>query len=161
MFHTFVFLPLTNVLVFLTSFLWGNIGLSVVAMTILVKLVLLPFSYSTTKNQIAIKKIQPLIDDIKKKHPDSTEQTKKIMELYKEHNTNPLSGCLPLLIQLPIIIGLYRVFLQGVSVDPTMLYSFVHAPEHLSNMFLGLNMTSKSILVAFAAGITQFFKLKL
>lgn len=161
MFHTFVFLPLTNVLVFLTSFLWGNIGLSVVAMTILVKLVLLPFSYSTTKNQIAIKKIQPLIDDIKKKHPDSTEQTKKIMELYKEHNTNPLSGCLPLLIQLPIIIGLYRVFLQGVSVDPTMLYSFVHAPEHLSNMFLGLNMTSKSILVAFAAGITQFFQLKL
>ncbi len=161
MFHTFVFLPLTNVLVFLTSFLWGNIGLSVVVMTILVKLILLPFSYSTTKNQIAIKKIQPLIDDIKKKHPDSTEQTKKIMELYKEHNTNPLSGCLPLLIQLPIIIGLYQVFLQGVSVDPTMLYSFVHVPEHLSNLFLGLNMTSKSILVAFAAGITQFFQLKL
>ena len=130
-------------------------------MTILVKLILLPFSYSTTKNQIAIKKIQPLIDDIKKKHPDSTEQTKKIMELYKEHNTNLLSGCLPLLIQLPIIIGLYQVFLQGVSVDPTMLYSFVHVPEHLSNLFLGLNMTSKSILVAFAAGITQFFQLKL
>lgn len=161
MFHTFIFLPLTNVLVFLTSFLWGNIGLSVIVMTILVKLVLLPFSYSTTKNQIAIKKIQPLIDDIKKNHPDSAEQTKKIMELYKEHNTNPLSGCLPLLIQLPIIIGLYRVFLQGVSVDPTFLYSFVHAPEHLSNIFLGLNMTNKSILVAFAAGITQYFQLKL
>lgn len=161
MFHTFIFLPLTNALVFLTSFLWGNIGLSVIVMTVLIKLILLPFSYSTTKNQIAIKKIQPLIDDIKKKHPDSTEQTKKIMELYKEHNTNPLSGCLPLLIQLPIIIGLYQVFLQGVSVDPTMLYSFVHAPEHLSNMFLGLNMTSKSILVAFVAGITQYFQLKL
>lgn len=161
MFHTFVFLPLTNALVFLTSFLWGNIGLSVIVMTILVKLLLLPFSYSSTKNQIAIKKIQPLIDEIKKKHKDTTEQTKKIMELYKEHNTNPLSGCLPLLIQLPIIIGLYQVFLQGVSVDPSLLYSFVHAPEHLSTMFLGLNMTDKSILIALIAGITQYYQLKL
>lgn len=161
MFNTFILIPLTNSLVFLTSFLWGNIGLAVIILTILVKFVLLPFSYSTTKNQIAIKKIQPLIDDIKKKHPDSTEQTKKIMELYKEHNTNPLSGCLPLLIQLPIIVGLYQVFLKGVSVDPALLYSFVHAPEQLSNMFLGLNMTDKSILVALIAGITQYFQLKL
>jgi membrane protein insertase Oxa1/YidC/SpoIIIJ len=56
MFHTIVFIPLTNALVFLTSFLWGNIGLAVVVMTLLIKLILLPLSYSTTKNQIAIKK---------------------------------------------------------------------------------------------------------
>lgn len=161
MFHTLIILPLTNALVFLTSFLFGNIGLAVIVLTILVKLILLPFSFATTKNQIAMKKIQPLIDDIKKAHPDKTVQTQKIMELYKEHNTNPLSGCLPLLIQLPIIIGLYRVFLAGISVDPTTLYSFVHAPAQLSSSLFGINLMSKSLILALLAGITQYFQLKL
>lgn len=161
MFHTYVFLPLTNVLIFLTSHLWGNIGLAVIVMTILVKFILLPFSYSTTKNQIATKKIQPLIDEIKKNTPDKTEQTKKIMALYKEHNANPLSGCLPLLIQLPIIIALYQVFLQGVSVDPSTLYSFVRVPETVSSFFLGIDMTAKSVVLALLAGVTQYFQLKL
>ncbi len=161
MFNTIVFIPLTNVLVSLTGLLWGNIGLAVIFTTILIKLLLLPFSYAQTKSQIAIKKIQPHIDEIKKNTPDKTEQTKKIMELYKEHNTNPLSGCLPLIIQLPIIIALYQVFLQGVSVDPSILYSFVHAPEQISHMFLGVDMTSKSIIIALIAGITQFIQLKL
>jgi YidC/Oxa1 family membrane protein insertase len=161
MFNTIVFIPLTNALVFLTSFLWGNIGLAVIVLTILIKLILLPLSYAQTKSQIAIKKIQPLINDIKKNTPDKTEQTQKIMALYKEHNTNPLSGCLPLIIQLPIIIALYQVFLQGASVDGSVLYSFVHAPEHISNFFLGINMTEKSIIVALIAGIAQYFQLKL
>ena len=77
MFHTLIIQPLTNVLVFLTSFLGGNIGLAVIMMTVLVKLVLLPFAYSTAKSQRDMKKIQPMIDDIKKKHPDTTEQSKK------------------------------------------------------------------------------------
>lgn len=161
MFHTVVFIPLTNALVFLTAHLWGNIALAVIALTIIIKLILFPFAYSTIKNQIAVKKIQPLIDAIKKNIPDKTEQTKKIMELYKEHKTNPLSGCLPLIIQLPIILGLYRVFLQGTTVDPSVLYSFVQAPAHISNFFLGINMTSKSIIVAIIAGVTQYFQLKL
>jgi YidC/Oxa1 family membrane protein insertase len=161
MFHTLIIQPLTNSLVFLTSFLGGNIGLAVVVMTILVKLVLLPFAYATAKSQRAMKKIQPMIDEIKKNHPDTTEQSKKIMELYKEHNTNPFSGCLPILIQLPLIIGLYQVFLQGVSVDPTTLYSFITPPEHLSNTFLGIIMTEKSYLLAILAGVTQYFQLKL
>ena len=59
MFNTIVFIPLTNALVFLTSLLWGNIGLAVIALTILIKIVLLPLSYAQTKSQIAIKKIQP------------------------------------------------------------------------------------------------------
>ncbi len=161
MFNTIVFIPLTNALVFLTSLLWGNIGLAVIVLTILIKLILLPFSYAQTKSQIAIKKIQPLIDDIKKNTPDKTEQTQKIMALYKEHNTNPLSGCLPLIIQLPIIIALYQVFLRGASVDGSVLYSFVHAPETISNMFLGINMADKSIIIALIAGISQYFQLKL
>lgn len=161
MFQTIIILPLTNALVFLTSFLWGNLGLAVIALTIVVKIILFPFSYSTTKNQIALKKIQPLVDEIKKKYTDKNEQAKKMMELYKEHKANPLSGCLPILIQIPIIIGLYQVFLKGVSVDATVLYSFVHAPETLHTFFLGINLAEKSMIIALIAGITQYIQLKL
>jgi YidC/Oxa1 family membrane protein insertase len=160
MFHTIITIPLTNALVFLTSGLWGNVGLAVIALTIIIKLILLPFARSTIKNQLAVKKLQPHLEEIKKNYPDKNEQAKKTMELYKEHKTNPLAGCLPVLIQLPIIIGLYRVFLAGSSIDTTTLYSFVHLPEHLSQMFLGINMTSKSIILALIAGITQFFQIK-
>ncbi len=151
---------MTNVLVFLTSIFGGSIGLAVVAMTILVKIILLPFSYATTKSQIAMKKIQPLMEDLKKQYPNKEEQAKKMMELYKEHNTNPLAGCLPLIIQLPIIIALYQVFLQGTTVDASVLYSFVHMPENISNFFLGINMTSKSAIIAILAGVTQYIQLR-
>lgn len=160
MFHTIIYVPLTNALIFLTSFLWGNIGLAVIALTIIIKLILLPFARSTIKNQIAVKKLQPLLEEIKKNHSDKNEQAKKTMELYKEHKTNPLAGCLPIIIQLPIIIGLYRVFLAGTSIDTTTLYSFVSLPSHLSQMFLGIDMTSKSIILALIAGITQYLQLK-
>lgn len=159
MFNTILLIPMTNVLVFLTS-IFGNIGLAVIAMTVLIKIILLPFSYATTKSQIAMKKMQPHIDDLKKQYPDKEEQSRKMLELYKEHNTNPLAGCLPLIIQLPIIIALYRVFLQGVSVDPSVLYSFIHAPEQISNSFLGINMTSKSAVIAVLAGLSQYVQLR-
>jgi YidC/Oxa1 family membrane protein insertase len=160
MFHTIIYEPLTNALVFLTSFLWGNIGLAVIALTIIVKLILLPLARSTIKNQIAVKKLQPHLEEIKKQYSDKNEQAKKTMELYKEHKTNPLAGCLPVLIQLPIIIGLYRVFLAGSAIDTTGLYSFVHLPENISQMFLGINMTSKSIILALVAGATQYLQLR-
>lgn len=160
MFHTIISQPLTNALIFLTSFLWGNIGLAVIVLTIIIKFILLPFARSTIKNQIAVKKLQPHLEEIKKQYPDKNEQAKKTMELYKEHKTNPLAGCLPVLIQLPIIIGLYRVFLAGSAIDTTALYSFVHLPENISQMFLGINMTSKSIILAVIAGATQYLQLR-
>lgn len=160
MFYTLILQPLTNVLVFLTSFLGGNLGLAVIAMTIFVKLLLLPFAYASLKSQFAMKKIQPKINEIKKQYTDNVEQSKKIMELYKETNTSPFAGCLPVIIQLPIIIGLYQVFLKGVSFEPTMLYSFVNIPTHISDSFLGIIMSQKSYLLAILAGVAQYFQLK-
>lgn len=162
MFQTIIIIPLTNALIFLTSTLWGNIGLAVIALTIVVKLVLMPFMFATTKSQIAMKKLQPLIDEIKKKYPDDkNEQAKRTMELYKEHKANPLSGCLPIIIQIPIVIGLYQVFMKGTTVDPATLYSFVHSPETISHFFLGIDLTVKSLILAIIAGITQYIQLKL
>src|SRR5580704_10130713 len=107
MFHTIFYIPLYNALIWLTTGLGGSIGLAVIALTLVVKIILSPLSYSSIKSQIEQKKLQPLMDDIKKKYPDKKEQSEKMMELYKEHKTNPFAGCLLLLLQLPVIIALY------------------------------------------------------
>ncbi len=159
MFYTIIIQPLTNVLVLFTSFLGGNLGLSVILMTIFVKLLLLPFAYSSLKSQLVMKKMQPKINEIKKQYPDNVEQSKKIMELYKEANTNPFAGCLPILIQFPLIIGLYKVFLNGATFEPTILYSFMSLPVHISDSFFGILLSEKSYFLAIFAGIAQYIQL--
>lgn len=160
MFHTVFYTPLYNALIFLTSTLGGSLGLAVIALTLLVKLVLAPLAHKSIVSQIEQKKLQPLIEDLKKKYPDQKEQSKKLMELYKEHKTNPFAGCLLIILQLPVIIALYQVFLSGAAIVPADLYSFVGAPETVRSMFLGLDMSAKgSILLALLAGISQFLQM--
>lgn len=112
-------------------------------------------------NQITQKKLQPELARIKKEYPEKQEQSKKIMELYKEHKTNPFSGCLLVVIQIPIIFALYTVFLQGLEIVPEKLYSFVIAPETLNLTFLSVDLAEKSIVFALIAGLSQFIQLRL
>lgn len=160
MFWKTVFIhPLANALIFLVGIFGGNIGLGIAALTILVKLILAPLSYKATIYQIEQKKIQPLVTKIQADYPDKAEQSKKLMELYKEHKTNPFAGCLVVLIQLPIIIALYRVIYDGVAAFQGALYPFVTMPEVIHTMFLGINLGEKSIVLAVLAGLTQFLQI--
>ncbi len=162
MFHTIFYVPLYNALIFLTSSFGGSLGLAVVGLTLLVKLILSPLSHKSIVSQIEQKKLQPLVEDLKKKYPDQKEQSAKLMELYKEHKTNPFAGCLLIILQLPVIIALYQVFLSGAVIVPNELYSFIHAPLAIKAMFLGLDMTAKgSIILAILAGVSQFLQMHL
>jgi YidC/Oxa1 family membrane protein insertase len=162
MFHTIFYVPLYNALIFLTHTFGGSLGLAVVGLTLIVKLILSPLSHKSIISQIEQKKLQPLVEDLKKKYPDQKEQSTKLMELYKEHKTNPFAGCLLILLQLPVIIALYRVFLSGAVINPVDLYSFVHAPVAVNGMFLGLNMAAKgSVILAILAGLSQFLQMHL
>jgi YidC/Oxa1 family membrane protein insertase len=82
------------------------------------------------------------------------------MELYKAHNINPFSSCLPLLIQLPILIALYRVFMQSLNGQELHgIYSFIQRPETISPMFLGfIDLAAKNIPMAALAAILQFLQ---
>jgi YidC/Oxa1 family membrane protein insertase len=91
----------------------GNYGISIIIFTILVKLVMIPLTLKQTKSMKNMQEIQPKIKEIQKKYQNDKEKmNEKVMELYKEHNVNPFGGCLPLLIQFPIIIGLFTVLRQ-------------------------------------------------
>ena len=110
-----------------------------------------------------MKQIEPEIKKVKNDNKDNKQkQAEEIMKLYREHGINPYSGCLMLIIQLPILIALYRLFWSGVAFDETLLYPFISAPTLLKVEFLGLiNITEISFLLAFLAGITQYYQIKL
>lgn len=162
-FNTFLFQPLYNGLILLVDILpGGSIGLAVIILTLLVKVVLFPLSHKSVKTQAKMRTLDKDIKKIKKEHENNKqEEAKKIMELYAAHGVNPFSGCLLLLIQLPIIIALYWVFLKGVDIKPELLYSFIPIPGKVNDIFLGfIDMHGKSIVLALLAGVTQFFQMR-
>ena len=141
---------------------WHSLALSVILLTLLVRAALIPLANRATHAQIAMKKIQPKLDQIKKDTPDQTEQGKKIMEVYKEEGIHPLSGCIFILIQFPIIIALYYVFARDLASVAGSLYPFIHMPEHISTTLFGIDLThSKAIILAVLAGLSQLVQLKL
>ncbi|MBI3420657.1 MAG: membrane protein insertase YidC [Candidatus Sungbacteria bacterium] len=162
-----LFRPLFNLLVGATQVLPGHsVGLAIIAVTIIVRLLLLPSSIhqakSMQKNQGKMEKVRHDLERIKKEHKgDQTKQAEATMKLYREAGINPASGCLPLLIQLPILLALYRVFFTGIGPESYhYLYSFVTAPETLNVAFLGLSLTAPSLLLGVLAGIGQFMQMK-
>ena len=158
--------PLLNGLILLTAILpFHDLGFAIIILTIAVRIILFPFTHHSVKAQTKMRTLEPAIAKIREEHKENQqEQGQKIMALYKEHGVNPFSGCLMLIIQLPILIALYRVFSQGINLEalPAELYSFVALPETINTMFLGtVDLMEASIVIAALAGITQFIQMKL
>ncbi|MEZ4103070.1 MAG: YidC/Oxa1 family membrane protein insertase [Candidatus Paceibacterota bacterium] len=164
MFTKIFYEPIYNALVFLVDIIpGGDIGLAIILLTLIIKFILLPLHRKAIVSQIKLKQIEPKINEIKEKYTDKQEQAAKTFELYKQEKINPLSGCLPILIQLPIIFALYRVFLNGFDFSSAEhLYSFVKSPESVNINFLGVfDLSVKNLFLAVLAGITQFFQIDL
>ena len=160
-FHAIVYNPIYNGLVFFVDVLPNHdVGLAVIIVTIIVRLILAPLSRRAIDAQMKMKEIAPELETVKAQYKDKQEeQTRAIMALYKERGVHPFSGFLLLLIHLPILLGLYWVFARGglPTVNTAILYSFVHVPQTVNMEFLGLiNMSSRSIVLAVLAMLTQF-----
>ena len=94
----------------------GHYGLAIIVFTVVVKMCLLPLTAAQNKSMASMQEIQPKMDEIKKKYPDNKDkQNQLIMELYQKHKVNPMMGCLPILIQFPILIGLFNVLREPVK----------------------------------------------
>ncbi|MFA6274441.1 MAG: YidC/Oxa1 family membrane protein insertase [Candidatus Paceibacterota bacterium] len=152
--------PLLNALALLVSFIpGGDVGLAVIVLTLLVKVILYPLSQRSIESQAKMKLLEPELKKIKESGANKEEQARKTMELYKIHKTNPFSGCLLVLIQIPIIFALYFVFLKGINFNSEALYSFVSVPTKINMNFLGfIDLGQKSLLLAILAGASQFFQ---
>jgi YidC/Oxa1 family membrane protein insertase len=161
-FNLILYQPLLNVLVLLYEYLPGHdFGVAVIVLTFLTRVVLHPLVAQSVRSQKTLGNLQPKISEIQKKYKDDKEkQVRATMELYQKEKVNPFSGCLPLLIQMPLLIALYRVFWKGLAPEEmSFLYGFVPNPGQIDPNFLGIiNLSKPNGILAFIAGISQFFQ---
>ena len=162
-FQTILVHPLLNALIFVYNYI-PDIGVAIILVTLVVRFALLPSYHKSLKHQKALQALQPKMNEIKEKYKDDQQkQAAAMMELYRVHKVNPMSSCLPLLIQLPIFFALFAVFNQSLGgKDLVGLYSFVPRPDEVSPMFLGImNLADHNLVLSAIAGILQFFQTKM
>ncbi len=150
-----IYQPIYNALIFIAQHITAqDVGLAVIVLTIIIRLVLFPLSKKSIVGQYKMRALEPKLQEIKNKGLSKEEEAQATFALYKEEKINPFSGCLYLIIQLPILFALYFSFSHGV-VQPQHLYSFL-STDNLKNTFLGLiDITKPFFPLALLAGITQ------
>ncbi len=167
-FNAAIYQPLYNILILLYNVIPGqDFGVAIIATTIFLKFLLVPVSKKQIESQKKLQELQPKIKEIQNKHKDNKEkQTKELMAFYKENKANPLSGCLPLIVQLIFLIAIYRILINismaGLVVDASNLYSFVADPGKINDMFIGLvDLNRPNVVLAVLAAIAQYFQTKM
>jgi YidC/Oxa1 family membrane protein insertase len=179
-FNTFFYKPLLNILILLYQYLPGNdFGVAIITLTIFIRIALYPLNARVIKSQKVMAEIQPRIKEIQEKHKDDKEkQMKEVMNVYQKEKINPFSGFLSLLIQMPVLLALYRVFWKGLQPGDISanLYGFIPKIEAIKPHFLGvinlLQSTSYkiddvvhynfiNIILVILVGIAQFVQMKM
>ncbi len=164
-FNQILYRPIFNLLVFIYNILpVTDFGLAIIILTILMRLIFVPLSIKTLRSQKEIAKLQPKLKELQDKYKNDKQALgQATMALYKEHKVNPFSGCLPLLIQLPILIALYQAFSH--SLDPKsldILYGFVRNPGLIKEISFGfLNLSQRNWVLPLMAGGFQFIQARL
>jgi len=161
LFNELLYRPLLNLLFFIYNNVFSDLGLAIILLTIIIRFVLLPLFYKSAKDQTILQSLAPRVREIQKTHKENKEkQVQEIMSVYREHKVSPFSGILLLLIQLPILIALYKVFLKGFSSEVfAQLYSFVPAPETVHSLFLGfIDLNENSLLLVIVAALFQYLQ---
>lgn len=130
----------------------GAMGFSIIFLTIIIRILLYPLSKKQITSAQKMQQLKPEITKIKAKHKDKKRQQEEQLKLFKKHGINPAAGCLPTLLQFPILIGLYQVFLQilnngdfGVLVGQVnkVLYFPVMKISTLNPDFFGISLGTK------------------
>lgn len=141
--------PFITLLTLLYSLLGQNIVLAIIVFTVLVRLAVYPLTAQQQRSAKAMQEVQPKLKKIQEKYKNDREKlAQEQMALYREHNINPMGGCLPLLVQFPILIGLYQAIIFVLAASPFQLMDLsgrflIPGLDHLiplQNMFLGMNL---------------------
>jgi YidC/Oxa1 family membrane protein insertase len=141
LYHAVISTPLLNILIFLyNTVAVQDLGLAIAGLTILVRLAFYPLFQRGLEQQAKMQQIQPKIKEIQKKHKGNHEaHSKALLALYKEEKFNPFSGIFMMLIQIPILLALYYLFMGIFSADAlASVYGFIHNPGTLNHVTLGL-----------------------
>jgi YidC/Oxa1 family membrane protein insertase len=119
----------------------GNFGVAILIVTVLVKLAVFPLANKSYASMSKMKKLQPEMERLKAEYPDDKmKMQKELMELYKKEKVSPLSGCLPIVVQIPVFFSLYKVILTSIELRHAPFFGWVQDlsapdPTHLFNLF--------------------------
>lgn len=143
---------LTNLYLFTEKLGFGSHGLAIILLTVIIKIIVYPLTVKQLKSMKAMQKIQPEMKKLQEKYKDKPQiMQQKLMELYKKEGANPLSGCLPMLIQMPILMGMYYT-----------LYNFDYGNVEPSFLWLpSLSQTDPSYILPLLSALTTFLQQKL
>ena len=168
------FSPITKPMFYLLDFLnglVGNFGIAILMATVLVKLAVFPLANKSYASMSKMKKLAPEMAKLKELYPDDrAKQQQGMMELYKKEKVSPVSGCLPVIVQIPVFFSLYKVILTSIELRHAPFYGWVHDlsapdPTNLFNLF-GLIPWSPPLFLALGVwpvlmGITMWVQMRL
>ncbi|MFM8746142.1 MAG: membrane protein insertase YidC [Aestuariivirga sp.] len=149
----------------------GNFGLAILIATVLVKLAVFPLANKSYASMSKMKKLQPEMEKLKQEFPDDRmKQQQAMMELYKREKVSPLSGCLPVVVQIPIFFALYKVILTSIELRHAPFFGWIHDlsapdPTSLFNLFGLIPWTPPLMLMIgiwpIIMGITMWLQMRL
>lgn len=165
LFADYFYKPIFNLLVFLTQLSGMELAIAIVLLTIIVKTVLLYPSVKATISQKKLQNIQPHVQKLQEIHKDDKQKiAQETMKLWKEHNVNPSSGCLPLLLQLPFLIALYQVVYSSIPQQKDILYPFLQHIDlsKIDYIFLGIDITKHdTVFFPVILGLLTYFQIQM
>lgn len=178
LFHEVLYRPLFNALIVFYEVLPGrDLGLAIILLTVLVRLVLSPLLLKQLRSQRALAALQPKMAEIRSNTKDQAEQSRRLLALYKDHGVNPASGCLPLLVQLPVLWAMFAVLRQGLEPNAlSALYRFVPHPGTVDPVAFGvlnlaqpafqraggtLGIAWSAVALALATGLVTYWQMRL
>lgn len=163
LFHNLLYVPIYNLLIFFVDIVPnGDVGIAVILATVVVKLIIAPFSISAVKTQRRMKFVEPQMKELREKYKGDREKLAlETLSLYKNNGIRPFASILVTFLQLPVIIALYLVFRHEHLLSPntSLIYHFVALPTHISPLFLGIfTTTGHTIVLALVAAGFQFLQ---
>ena len=138
-------MPLLIVLKFIYKFA-GNYGIAIIILTILIKIIFWPLGNKSYKSMKEMQKLQPKIQELREKYKDDKQRlSQETMALYKTYKVNPLGGCLPILIQIPVFFGLYKVLLYAIELRHSPFFFWIQDlsakdPYYITPIIMGATM---------------------
>ena len=147
--------PILALVKFFYKFL-GNYGLCIILLTLLIKLAFLPLTQTSFKSMQAMQEIQPEVQALRERIEDQTVLNQELMALYKKRGVNPLGGCLPVVIQIPVFLGLYNALLNSIELrhEPFALWiKDLSAPEQLH--LFGINVPLMILIMGASMFVQQ------
>jgi YidC/Oxa1 family membrane protein insertase len=142
--------PITQVLIFLYSLTGNNFGLAIILLTLVIRGVLVPITIPSLRSAKKMQDLKPQLDKLKSKHKDKVKLQQAQLALYKEHGVNPMSGCLPQIAQLIILIALYQVFISFINSG-----NINGQTVNMNFLWLDLSKPDPFYILPVLAGLTQ------